>query len=165
MERTALVRDRGELPLSGASLTELMRSVLAKDKAFRFRVKGWSMSPFVKEGDVVTVSPLRGREPRTGEIVAFLHPKSGHAAVHRVVRRTAPGVFLLRGDNSRGTEGPIAVERILGFVSEIVRNGRPVKAAHGPLAPVIAVLSRTGGLVLGLGFLRKAAPRRRREAP
>ena len=164
MTVTAETRERGELPLSGASLTELLSSVLAKDKAFRFRAKGWSMSPFVKDGDVITVSPLRGREPRTGEIVAFLHPKSGRAAVHRVVR-AAPGTFLLRGDNSDDAEGPLAAERILGVVTEVVRDGKRVKGVQGRWAPLIAFLSRTGGLVRGLGLLRRLTGRSAKERP
>lgn len=146
--------------MSGSSLTDLMSSVLAKDKAFRFRAKGWSMSPFVKDGDVITVSPLRGREPRTGEIVAFLHPKSGRAAVHRVVR-AAPGAFLLRGDNAGDAEGPLSRDRILGVVTEIVRDGKRIKGVQGRWSPVIALLSRSGGLVRGLGLLRRLAGRAR----
>ncbi|MGE5741961.1 MAG: S24/S26 family peptidase [Candidatus Aminicenantes bacterium RBG_16_66_30] len=164
MTVTAETRERGELPLSGASLTDLLISVLAKDKAFRFRAKGWSMSPFVKDADVITVSPLRGREPRTGEIVAFLHPKSGRAAVHRVVR-AAPGTFLLRGDNTSDAEGPLAAERILGVVTEVVRDGKKVKGVQGCGARLIAFFSRTGGLVRGLGLLRKLARRSAKERP
>jgi hypothetical protein len=162
MPPTALIRERRELSLSGTSLTELMTSVLAKDRAFRFRAKGWSMSPFVKDGDVITVSPLRGREPRTGEIVAFLHPKSGHAAVHRVVR-AAPGTFLLRGDNSEDAEGPLSGERILGVITKVVRDGKRVKGVRGPWSPVIALLSRSGGLVRALELLRRLAGRTRSE--
>ncbi len=164
MPATVPVPERGELPLSGASLTELLRSVLAKNKAFRFRATGWSMSPFVKDGDVITVSPLLGREPRTGEIVAFLHPKSGHAAVHRVVR-AAPGLFLLRGDNSHDAEGPLSGERILGVVTEVVRDGKRVRGVRGPRARVIAFLSRSGGLVRGLGLWRRLAGRTAKERP
>lgn len=158
MPHTALVREQGELPLSGVSLTELLSSVLAKGKAFRFRAKGGSMSPFVKEGDVITVSPLRGRQPRTGEIVAFLHPTSGRVAVHRVVR-ASPGAFLLRGDNSHDAEGPLAGERILGVVTEVVRGGKRVKGVQGRFSPMVAFLSRSGALVRGLGLLRRLAGR------
>lgn len=162
MQPVALTRKRGELPLSGTSLTELMRSVLAKGGAFRFRATGQSMSPFIKDGDVITVSPLPGREPRTGEIVAFLHPKSGHAAVHRVVSRDH-GLFLLRGDNTHDAEGPLASEQILGIVTEVSRDGRRVQAIRGAWSPVIAFLSRSGGLVRGLGLLRRFAGRTGRE--
>ncbi len=154
MKPAALIRERGELRLSAASLTALMTAVLAKGKAFRFRAKGWSMSPFIKDGDVITVAPLLGRAPRAGEIVAFLHPKTGLAAVHRVVR-TSPGLFLIRGDNVHDADGALASDRILGTVTAVVRDGRTVKGVHGRFSPVIAFLSRIGGLAL----LRRLAGR------
>jgi phage repressor protein C with HTH and peptisase S24 domain len=104
MKPSALVRTRRELSLSGAALTELLTAVLAKGKAFRFRARGWSMSPFVRDGDVITVSPLRGRRPETGAIVAFVHPGTGRVAVHRIVD-AGPGGYLVRGDNTDSADG------------------------------------------------------------
>jgi hypothetical protein len=164
MQPAALIRERGELGLSAAALTDLMTAVLAKGKAFRFRAKGWSMSPFIKDGDIITVSPPGGRAPRTGDIVAFLHPASGHVGVHRIVRASG-GAFLIRGDNVYGGDGSLPRERILGTVTEVVRDGRKVRGVPGRLSPAIAFLSRTGGLVRGLGLLRRLARRPEKGAP
>jgi hypothetical protein len=162
MKPAALIRGRGELRLSGTSLTELMSAVLAKGKAFRFRAKGSSMSPFVKDADVITVSPLGGREPRAGDIVAFLHPKTGTIAVHRVVR-ASPGLFLLRGDNSHDADGELPRDRILGVLTEVVRNGQRVRGISGRRSRTIALLSRSGGLYRGLGLLRRLIRRPERR--
>jgi hypothetical protein len=159
----AQVRTHGELSLSGAALTELMTAVLAEGKAFRFRAGGWSMSPFVKDGDVITVAPLSGREPGTGAIVAFLHPRTGRVAVHRVVR-SAPGRYLIRGDNTDGADGALPAGRIIGIVAEVVRNGKRVPGVRGRSAALIAWLSRTGGLDRGLGLLRAIRGRSRKGA-
>lgn len=164
MQPAALIRERGELRLSASALTELMTAVLAKGKPFRFRAKGWSMSPFIKDGDVITVSPLGGRAPRTGDVVAFLHPKSGHVGVHRIVRASG-GEFLIRGDNVDGGDGSLTRKSILGTVTAVVRDGKKVRGAHGLLSPAIAFLSRTGGLVRGLGLLRRLARRPEKGAP
>jgi len=51
-------RKEGELQLSGPSLVELLRSVLDKGVPFRFQAKGFCMTPFIKDGDVITVFPL-----------------------------------------------------------------------------------------------------------
>jgi hypothetical protein len=163
MKPSALVRTHGELSLSGAALTELLIAVLAKDKAFRFRATGWSMSPFVRDGDVITVSPLGGRRPRTGEIAAFLNPPTGRVAVHRIVR-AGPDGYLVRGDNTDVADGILPAGRILGVVTEVVREGRKVRVARGRAASLIAWLSRTGGLVRGLGLLRALRGRSRKEA-
>lgn len=153
MQRAALVRKDGEMSLSGAALTELMTAVLAKGKAFRFRARGWSMSPFVKDGDVITVAPSGGRGLRLGAIVAFLLPTSGRVAVHRIVGRSPEG-FVVRGDNTDGVDGTLAAERILGVVTEVVRGGKKIRGVRGAGAVLIAGLSRSGGLVRGLGLAR-----------
>jgi len=159
MDAPAPVRTQGEMSLSGAGLTDLMTAVLAKGKRFRFQARGWSMSPFVKDGDVITVAPLKGREPGTGAIVAFLHPKTGRIAVHRIVRR-APGRYLVRGDNADVADGDLTAERILGVVTEVLRDGKKVPGLRGGAPALIAWLSRTGGLVRGLGVLRAIRGRR-----
>ena len=64
------VRAGSELQLSSRALAELMKNVLARGLPFRFRVRGWSMTPFIRDFDVVTVVPL-GSTPRTGDVVAF----------------------------------------------------------------------------------------------
>ncbi len=155
-------RQGGELPLSGEALTELLRAVLAKGWPFRFRARGWSMSPFIKDGDVITVAPLRGRPPRAGRIVAFLHPGTGRVAVHRVVR-TKDGRFSIRGDNTDAPDGILPPERILGTVSRIERDGRKVHGAGRAASSAVALLSRTGALVRGLSASRRLTGRTKRR--
>jgi Peptidase S24-like len=162
MKPAVLVRKSGELPLSGDSLTELLRAVLAKGKPFRFRAGGSSMSPFIKDGDIVIVSPLLGRKPRTGEVVAFLHPGTGKVAVHRIVRKKT-GWFFLRGDNSFSVDGALTFDRVLGSVTRVERQGRRVRGMGGRLSPAVALLSRTGGLVRGLSFARRLNGQRTRR--
>ena len=86
------------LPLSGPGLLALMRPVLARGLPFRFRAGGGSMSPWIKDGDVISIIPLGPRSPILGEIVAFVHPASAHLMVHRVIARRS-GAFLTQGDN------------------------------------------------------------------
>ena len=54
-----------------------MRAVLEKGRAFRFEARGTSMLPLIRDGDVVTVTPLSGGGPRTGDVVAFADPGRG----------------------------------------------------------------------------------------
>jgi hypothetical protein len=164
MRPAVLVRKGRELPLSGDSLTALLRAVLAKGKPFRFRVMGFSMSPFIKDGDVVTVSPLVGRKPGTGEIVAFLRPGTDKVAIHRIVRKKS-GWFFLRGDNTYSVDGVLPLDRILGAVSGVERNGRKVHGSVGRWSPAVALLSRTGGLVRGLCLLRRLTGRMAKRVP
>lgn len=136
-----------ELPLSGQALLELMRAVLARDKPFRFCARGWSMAPFIRDGDVITVAPLQPALPDVGEVVAFVRPGEGKLVVHRVVARHAKTV-LIQGDNGlEYIDGLIPQENLLGRVALIERDGRPIRLGLGLERYVIAWLSRTRLLV------------------
>jgi hypothetical protein len=50
-----------ELFLTGPVFIELLHATLAKGVPFPFRARGSSMHPFIKDGDVITVSPLGER--------------------------------------------------------------------------------------------------------
>jgi hypothetical protein len=131
-----------ELPLSGAAMIQLMQAVLDKGLAFRFRAKGYSMSPFIKDSDVITVLPLR-TVPRLGEVVAFRHPVSRRLVVHRVIRARNDGC-LIRGDAVSEMDGLVPRAHILGRVERVERDGKSVRLGMGPERALIAFLTRTG---------------------
>ncbi len=134
----------GELLLSGPALVELLRAVLDKGVPFRFRVKGFSMTPFIKDGDVITVSPLSDALPRLGDVVAFIHPEMERLIVHRMVGQNG-NYFLVRGDNTSSvTNDLIPKENILGCTTKVEREGNEVFLGLGPERLLIALLTRIG---------------------
>lgn len=155
-----------EIPLSNEALLELMREVLARGAAFRFRSKGWSMSPFIRDGDSITVSPVCGEKLSIGQVAAFIHPESGMLVVHRIIARRA-GALLFQGDNSPGQhDGFVSPLNILGVITQVTRRGRPVRFGLGVERYLIAWLSRSGlwrrlfGLLgRALRFLRRSFQR------
>jgi signal peptidase I len=136
------------LSLSGAALIELMRAVHAKGLPFRFSAGGYSMTPFIKNGDVITVSPLAPQAPRVGDVVAFVHPETRLLCLHRVLSAHGDG-FFIQGDNlDEKPDGMIPREAILGRVTGLERAGRRVRLGLGPERLLVAFLSRCGGLTL-----------------
>lgn len=137
----------GELSLSGDALITLMQAVLAKGVRFRFRAKGWSMTPFIRDGDVISVSPLRGAPARLGEVVAFVRPTTGNLVVHRVIGKRSTAL-LIQGDNAPDSaDGLIPQANVLGRVTTVERGGRSVWLGLGPERLAIACLSRMGLLL------------------
>ncbi len=130
-------------------LLEMLHATLEKGALFRFRAKGFSMSPFIRDDDVVTVSPLRGSPCRVGDVVAFVSPYSQRLMLHRVVGRGVDSC-LIRGDHAPASDGLIPNVNILGRVSKVERNGRDVLLGLGCERLVIACLVRMG---LFSGFL------------
>ncbi len=135
-----------ELVISGIELAGLIQSVLSKDGCFRIRVGGYSMSPFIRNNDVVIVSRLVG-SLGIGRIVAFIDLKAGKPIIHRVVGLKRK-FFLVKGDNNFKPDGWIAGENILGYITKIERNGRNISFGLGKSRLLIALFSRIGILSL-----------------
>ena len=136
-----------------------MREVLGKGLPFRFQARGWSMSPFIRDGDVITVAPLLKTGPGLGAVVAFIHPGTGDLVVHRILGRKEAG-WLIQGDNlAHSPDGVIPAAHILGRVAEIQRQGRRVRLGLGIERYGLILLSRLGLLTPGIrlaGYLTRS---------
>jgi hypothetical protein len=131
----------GELHLSNLGQLELLRAVVERGRPLRIRARGFSMSPFIRDGDVLTIAPMNGGGPRLGEVVAFVRLDTGRLAIHRVVARVGAG-WLLRGDNCPEPDGVVPRRAILGVLVRVEREGRDVRLGLGAEARLIAWLQR-----------------------
>ena len=142
-----IVTRMDEMFLSGGALLDLMTDVLATGSALRFKARGWSMTPFIRDGDVITIVPITMDRCRLGEVVAFTHPETGHLVVHRIIGGNGSD-YLIQGDSAVDeTDGIISHDQLLGKVSRVERDGRRVRLGIGAERMVIAWLTREGYLV------------------
>jgi len=142
-ESQEFVRHIEDSVIPNAVIVELLRAVLDRGAPFRFEAPGFSMSPFVRDGDAITVSPLSDAAPRLGDVVAFIRPETGKLVVHRVVGKQ-DGAFLIQGDNAEETDGPVPAANVLGRATRVERNGKKVYLGLGPERCLIAFLTRRG---------------------
>ena len=133
--------------VSGAGFSVLMAAVLEKGVPFRFTAPGCSMTPFIRDGDVITVAPGR---IRFGDTVAFVSPHSGKLTVHRVVRISRDG-YLIKGDNMPEPDGTVPRTSLLGRVVSVEHCSRHVRLGLGIERVAIAFLSRRGWLIPVIG--------------
>jgi hypothetical protein len=89
------------------------------------------MSPFIKDGDMVTLSPLNRALPRMGDVVAYIHPAIKRVFIHRVVRKKDDS-YIIKGDNSLEGDGPVLAAKILGLVTRVDRDGKRITLGLGP---------------------------------
>jgi hypothetical protein len=122
------------------ALTGLLSDVLARGVPFRFEARGYSMLPFLRSGDVLTISPLR-RSVRLGDVVAFVAGAGRGLVVHRVCGRHA-GRFDIRADNARDPADIVPAGAVLGVVTRAERGGRRVHLGLGPERVLVAVFVR-----------------------
>jgi len=131
--------------MPNAGFAELMTAVLTRNVLFRFQASGSSMSPFIHDSDVITITPAPTRLC-SGDVVAFVNPCNGRLTVHRVVHIEHHG-YLIRGDNVPGPDGYVQHTDILGRVIHAERRGRRVWIGLGLERVMIAFLSRRGWLI------------------
>lgn len=113
------------ISLSAPMVMDLLEAVHEKGAAFRFKAKGYSMTPSIRDGDVITISPLKDIMPRRGDVVAFRHPERPQMLVHRVLHTQARKYFIM-GDNCSEADGWIPAENLLGLIMKVERRGRPL---------------------------------------
>jgi len=146
------------------SWVKILKDKLARESLFRFKTKGYSMHPFIREGDSVVIAPLSSKRPHLGDIVAMVHPISGRLFIHRIVRKEGTYV-ITRGDNAVCADGRIPGQFIFGSVTRIERNGKSLSLGLGPERTLIALLSRKELLHPICGLLRSLFLKRSSRCP
>lgn len=115
--------------ISHQDFLDIAGEILDREQQFSFRALGTSMSPFIKDGDAVTL--LRDQNPSVGDVV-LLKTDEGKLYLHRVVKKAKSGV-VTRGDASFDEDGFTPCRNILGKVVKVSGKGynfhlrRPIK--------------------------------------
>lgn len=135
------IRNGGEDDLSMEALIELVKAVTGKGKSFRVQALGFSMYPFIKDRDYITISPLNSYHPRLGDVVAFIQPKTRKLIVHRIIENKGD-YYLIKGDNTPASDGLIPKANILGYVASVDKDGKLVRFGSGFERVFVALLSR-----------------------
>jgi signal peptidase I len=111
----------------------------------RVRVRGQSMYPFIRDGDVVEVVPVSAEAVAVGDVVFF---RAGYRLfAHRVFRCMTDGQsvhLLTRGDNHKLADSPIRDSRdLVGKVGIVYRGCRIVKLDQGMAALLGRAMARS----------------------
>ena len=111
-------------------------ALLTEGKSIQIKPQGYSMYPLIVPGrDSVVIAPATADFYRRGDVVLF-RSTDKKLTLHRVLQRKKNAYYMV-GDNQKEPEGPIARERIIGVLTEIIRNGRSFSVKH-PLYIVTA---------------------------
>jgi signal peptidase I len=126
--------------LPGAGFAELMAAVLDKKVPVRFTAPGFSMTPFIRDGDTITIAPV-SEKIRCGDVVAFMNPCRCKLTVHRIVNISSKG-YLIKGDNMSEPDACVQRSSIIGRVVQVEHRSRQVRWGLGIERIIIAFLSR-----------------------
>jgi len=139
--------DKGHLDPTDAAFIEVVTDLLRCGHSVRFRAKGSSMHPTIREGEAITVAPARPAAIRRGDVILYRFARG--VIAHRVagVERGPDGApaFVPRGDASVSRDEPVEGSAVLGRVTAVERDGRtlnPASTRARALAAVRAIAAR-----------------------
>lgn len=110
---------------SGKDFLALMDFVFEKKALFRFKAYGHSMSPLIKDSDILTVTSLNEKGANIGDVVVFKNRYTENIIVHRLVSKNNSS-FITKGDNLLACDGIVQEKEILGKVLRVERNGNKI---------------------------------------
>src|SRR5579863_5518262 len=108
----------------------VLRELLGKGLSVRFQARGASMSPVIRDGEIVQVTPVIVSKLRKDDIVLA---KSNYGfRLHRIVFADyARNVFITRGDCGQENDPALTGSQILGLAkAKEVRIGRKLVKAR-----------------------------------
>jgi hypothetical protein len=126
------------------SFAELLVSVLDTGRPFRFQASGWSMHPFIHNGDILTITPIQSNLS-VGDVVCC-RSTDIPLFVHRIIRIDDDKIQI-KGDNLISDDGIFKMDNLLGKVIRIERNGRISNFSLGFFRYIIAYLSGNSLLI------------------
>ena len=114
--------------LRNADLLELSKDIFRKGKSIRFQAKGWSMRPFIRDGDFIVVSPIKNSSIKAGDVVFHLTTEN-KVIVHRVIKKHKKDkdnrtTMFIKGDATFSSPEKVEMQDVLGKVVAVERNGR-----------------------------------------
>jgi len=149
------------IPCTSAAFAELSAEILQAGAALRFRARGASMAPLVRDGDVLLVRPVTPGAVRVGDVVLCTLGSGAPArvVVHRVVRRLAGPdgcQFMVQGDAVARPDGVIGEAQIYGRVTAIERDAARIDMDQ----PMMRMLGWLAALRSRWGLGRRGSPLR-----
>ena len=159
--------EKFDLACDSVAFAQLGMVILQSGKALRFRARGASMQPLIREGDQLQVEPLNGKKIHVGNVLLFT-VDSRRAVLHRVTRTAQQPdgrLYLLHGDQADLADGWIHETNIMGRLVSLAREGTIISSNQLPMR-ILGVLaawrSRLGlkntRLSRGLSTLLKHLP-------
>ena len=123
----------------------LMEQVIDDSGKVRFRVKGVSMQPLLRNNrDEVLLSKLGSRTPQIGDICLFKF--NGHYILHRFMSRKGD-ILYMRGDNVLGNFEWCKLEDVVGIV-DVVYRGQKEISPHSVFWHYLTLVHRFKGMII-----------------
>lgn len=115
--------------LDHQNLAALAQAILSDGHVIRFSAPGYSMFPFIRNGDIIEVNAWGERQPQLMDVVFCVRP-SGKVMVHRLLRVVQNGLhnrLFICGDAPQCCGEWIDREQALGWVTFVEHAGQRLR--------------------------------------
>ncbi len=99
------------------------------------------MFPFIKDGDILTISPYKGLNPEIGDIAAFFNSITNKLTIHRIIG-IADKKYMAKGDCCFRNDGYQMKHHLIGTVTDIKgSSNKAIFSIHPKIKKIIALFS------------------------
>lgn len=122
-----------ELRLDDDAFADLSAEILRQGGLFQFRAHGSSMTPFIRDGDLLTIAPADPASLQSGD-VALYRTDLDRIIAHRVVGSTMQDgepYLVTQGDARLASDRPVPADCVLGRVVRRQRGDRVHRLDQG----------------------------------
>lgn len=106
-----------EIP--NAEIFKCVIDSINKGDTVQLRVRGNSMYPFLKEGDIVLLSPFDDADIKPGAVVLFAYNESH--LLHRVIARN-DDKLILQGDNVFTHVEKVKINQVVAVMKQYIKK-------------------------------------------
>ena len=111
--------------MNSEHLKQISKEIINSGHQLRTRVGGYSMFPYLRQNDIVTIKPVLDENLRIGDILVFQqHTK---LIAHRLIKKTTlidNTYYICKGDSLMVRDYKISIRDILGKIIAFERNRR-----------------------------------------
>lgn len=113
-----------ELKTDQPELTDLVEKLVAAGCYQRYKTHGFSMEPFIRNGDELLIHVDAGQRYRIGDILLYRSSFHPEPVAHRLIATEGGGDFVvLRSDSEPGSTERVSSSVVLGRAAAILRHG------------------------------------------
>jgi len=117
-----------KISCTAADFAGLSAELLRLGKVVRFQARGNSMQPLLRDGDILSVSPVDHDQIRVGDVL-MCSSQQNFIVVHRVISKQTKFKecrFLVKGDHAEKPDGWIQASQVYGRIIAFERQGKKI---------------------------------------
>ncbi len=122
-----------EIGLDRIELELLAKEITGRGGFFNFKARGFSMYPFIRDGDILTIGPVNTNELKLGDIILY-KSFDDRIVLHRFIGRVKIGndeMLKVRGDALMGKPEYIVASKVIGKAFKQQRDSKVIDLQRG----------------------------------